>query len=83
MAVAELVRAERRYFGALTIRTIDVQRAINNNSLYYEKLFNLYQNTKSQEDRLELAQELSCLNQQMSALHHIKLSQGEKLRWQI
>jgi hypothetical protein len=73
---SELVIAERRYFGSITIKNIDVQKAINSNSQYYQSLFNLYQSTSDPEDKLELAQELSYLNQQLCVLNHTKLTQG-------
>jgi len=71
-----LVNAERVYLETINRDSVDIQKAINHNSEYYERLFNLYRSTENIEDRIELAQELGYLNQQLSVLHHTKLLQG-------
>ena len=73
--VCGLVNAETNYFRTMGRNLIDLEKAINNNRLYSDKLLELYSGTTNNEDKRELEQELTYLSQQLNLLRKLKDTQ--------
>jgi len=85
-----LIRAETEYYSALdmsfrTQRVIDLDRALRNNILYYGALFDFYHSLPhtNEEDRAEIKQELTYLENQKIYLIELKLNTPEDNKWNM
>ena len=57
---------------------INVNKALNDNQMYYERLFDFYKRTDNIEDKNELAFELDYLIRQAVTLKNTQLNQAEE-----
>ena len=76
-----LVNAETEYYKSLRNAIkykINVNKALNDNQMYYERLFDFYKRTDNIEDKNELAFELDYLIRQAVTLKNTQLNQAEE-----